>query len=115
MNKTIIWLTSLFILVFGVESFFGQTLAEEAKKHFDLGVKLENKFYKDAEVNAVDKDGQTPLHYAAEGGCKEIVQLLIAKGADINAKDNQGKTPPDWLNIIIERASSNPEEKWTSF
>ncbi len=33
------------------------------------------------DVNAKYKDGWTPLHMAAEGGHREIVDLLIAKGA----------------------------------
>jgi ankyrin repeat protein len=37
--------------------------------------------------------GCTPLHCAARYGHKEVVELLIAKGADINAKDTQGWTP----------------------
>ena len=50
---------------------------------------------KGADVNAKDKDGGTPLHYAAKYGRKETVELLIAKGADLNAKDDDGKTPLD--------------------
>ena len=36
-----------------------------------------------------------PLHEAAGWGHKEVVELLIAKGADVNAKDAEGKTPLD--------------------
>ena len=34
----------------------------------------------------------TPLLHAAEGGHKEIIELLIAKGADVNAKNLRGET-----------------------
>ena len=34
-------------------------------------------------VNAVDKDGYSPLHYACLKGYKDIVKLLIEKGAEI--------------------------------
>ena len=37
--------------------------------------------------------GYTPLHSAASGGQKEIVELLIAKGADVNAKEVIEWTP----------------------
>ncbi|RYP54743.1 hypothetical protein DL768_000567 [Monosporascus sp. mg162] len=37
--------------------------------------------------------GQTPLSWAAENGHKEIVQLLLDKGAEIDAKDKYGWTP----------------------
>ena len=47
-------------------------------------------------VNAIDVDGETPLHKAALMGHKEIAELLIAEGAGVNAKDEGGKTPLDW-------------------
>ena len=41
--------------------------------------------------------GMTPLHYAADEGHTEVVELLIGAGADVNAKvvsgAAQGKTP----------------------
>ena len=52
-------------------------------------------------MNAKDKDGGTPLLHATLRGHREIVELLIAKGADVNAKvapsDRlfKGKTPLD--------------------
>jgi cytohesin len=48
------------------------------------------------DVDARDKQDKTPLQHAAYWGHKEIVELLIAKGADINAKDNAGTTTLDW-------------------
>jgi ankyrin repeat protein len=50
---------------------------------------------KGADVNAKNKYGSTPLHRAASGGHKEIAEILIAKGADVNAKAEGGKTPLD--------------------
>jgi ankyrin repeat protein len=41
------------------------------------------------------------LHYAADYGHKEIVELLIAKGADVNAKNGSGETPLDWAKVEI--------------
>jgi ankyrin repeat protein len=38
----------------------------------------------------------TPLHKAAEGGRKDVAELLLANHADVNAKDNQGATPLHW-------------------
>ena len=38
------------------------------------------------DVNAKDKYGWTPLHWAAREGHKKIVELLIDKGADVNEK-----------------------------
>ena len=61
------------------------------------------------DVNAKDKRGLTPLHYAAGAGRKEIVELLITEGADVNAKlvsdgPHKGKTP---LNAANE--ANHPE------
>ena len=36
------------------------------------------------------------LHRAAYYGNKEIVVLLITKGADVNVKNDVGYTPLDW-------------------
>jgi ankyrin repeat protein len=35
-------------------------------------------------INAQDKDNFTPLCLAGQGGHKEVVELLITKGADVN-------------------------------
>ena len=35
------------------------------------------------------------MHSAAREGHKEVIELLIAKGADMNAKDDDGTTPLD--------------------
>jgi ankyrin repeat protein len=34
---------------------------------------------------------RTPLHWACFTGKKDIVELLLSKGADVNIKDNEGK------------------------
>ena len=51
-----------------------------------------------ADVNAMNRHGDSPLHLAAQMGHKEIVELLIAKGADVNAKDDDGDTPLDYAH-----------------
>ncbi|WP_264336588.1 ankyrin repeat domain-containing protein [Wolbachia endosymbiont (group B) of Chorthippus brunneus] len=49
-----------------------------------------------ANVNAKDKDGKTPLHYASQSIYSlDIVRYLISKGADIDVKNKDGKTPLD--------------------
>jgi ankyrin repeat protein len=54
---------------------------------------LENGF----SPNDKDKDGRTPLHWAAERNCEEIVKLLLAdQRVDPNTRDNEGKTPLFW-------------------
>ena len=42
------------------------------------------------DVNAKDKEGKTPLHYAAMGnGHKDVAELLLANGAEVDARDNE--------------------------
>ena len=51
-----------------------------------------------ADINAKRKGypaGDTPLHSATRAGRKDIVELLIAKGANLNAKNNEGQTSSD--------------------
>jgi hypothetical protein len=53
------------------------------------------------DVNAKDAGwgDLTPLHYAAQKGHKEIIELLIANGVNVNAKMTNGSTP---LDLAIE-------------
>ena len=37
-------------------------------------------------------DGSTPLHWAATGGHKDVVMLLLANGAEVNARSDNGDT-----------------------
>jgi len=43
-----------------------------------------------ASVNAIDKEGKTPLHVAAFYGYTEIAIFLLDAGADLEAKNNTG-------------------------
>lgn len=48
---------------------------------------------KGADVNAVDKDGSTPLMEAIPNGHKAIVDLLIKHGAKVDVENRHGDTP----------------------
>lgn len=49
-------------------------------------------------INAKD-DGATPLHFAAINNQREMVDLLIDRGADLNAIDDEfGAPPAGWAN-----------------
>ena len=54
----------------------------------------------DAGVDVNAKDNLGTLRYAASGGHKEIVELLIANGADAYAKGGGNGTPP--LDVAIK-------------
>jgi ankyrin len=48
---------------------------------------------KNANVNAIDKDGNTPLHLAARFSSYEIVCSLLSAGARHDIRNNDGETP----------------------
>ena len=50
---------------------------------------------KGANIDAMDKYGNTPLHIASECGSKDLVRYLISRGANKDAKNRDGKTAYD--------------------
>jgi ankyrin repeat protein len=50
---------------------------------------------RNVQVNAVDDQGQTPLHVAAIWGQAAMVQFLLDHGADISLKTKDGETALD--------------------
>ena len=46
-----------------------------------------------ADLNVLSKNGETPMHYAAEKGNVEAVRVLLELGADPNRWSNLGVTP----------------------
>jgi cytohesin len=44
------------------------------------------------EVDIQDKDGDSPLHWAADGH-PDVVEFLLSHGADPNSRDQDGETP----------------------
>ena len=62
-----------------------------------------------------DKNGWTPLHWAAWKNSPEVAGLLIKHSADVNMKDKDGWTPLDgaaWNNcsevarVLIQHGAS---------
>jgi ankyrin repeat protein len=58
-----------------------------------------------ADVNAVQPDGTTALHWAVERDAIEIVQLLIRAGANVKATNRYGATPL-WLASLNGNAAA---------
>jgi len=68
-------------------------------------------------VNACDDQQMTLLHWACDRGHKELVRLLLSKGANVDAKDEEGMTPfacavlceNDDIAEALIRAGANPD------
>ncbi len=58
-----------------------------------------------ADVNASDADGYTPLHYAAARGDNEMIRYLVTHGADVMAIARNGQTTVDMANGPVQRYS----------
>lgn len=76
-----------------------------------------------ADVNAQDKNGFTPLHYAAAARSAVMTLYLLCKGADPTLKDNWGYTPldgariygnPDVVDILqnVEHGNKSKKRFW---
>jgi hypothetical protein len=56
------------------------------------------------DANAVDADGNTPLHLAVRAGASETIDALLAGGADVDARDYEARTPLDLALALPEPA-----------
>ena len=63
---------------------------------------LQRLVQKRADVNARDKNKQTPLFYAVGGGHYAAAEFLLQHGADPNAQDDRGNTPLHTPSEILD-------------
>lgn len=74
----------------------------DPKSRTTSGVSMQVLLEEDVEVEAIDEDGMTPLHYATQHDNTTTARLLLERGANIEAKDRLGFTP---LNIAAQKDS----------
>ena len=60
-----------------------------------------------AQLEACDGKGNTPLHYAAGYGRGDIVKLLVKAGANVKAQNGDGQTPA----AIVRWAGEGPHHQ----
>ena len=52
-----------------------------------------------ADINGVNKYGETPLHRGAVVGGLLVIKTLLEAGANVHIKDNNGLTPFDGMSM----------------
>jgi ankyrin repeat protein len=62
-----------------------------------------------ADVNAVDHEGNTPVHLCASRGDNECINYLVSKGADVTRVNREGNTTVDMANGPVQRTQPYPE------
>jgi len=69
-----------------------------------------------ANVNHTDKDGRTPLHFAAQRGDENITAELLSAGADEYIRDRFGRTPFQYKPRVETnmRSVKNGVSRWTT-
>ncbi len=53
------------------------------------------------DINAIDRNGDTALHGAAQKGDDQVVQFLADHGAKLDIQDKKGRTPLDAANGLM--------------
>jgi len=74
-----------------------ETIGEDEKSKFFHAIKNQDfeclkKIPLDGIVDAKDSEGMTGLHWAADGGSTDIIELLLTAGAELDARDASGLT-----------------------
>jgi len=109
MKKAIFFFVSVSVLaVFGLIIFSCKTTQPDIWSLLRSGdERASGYFLSEVEVNAVDPEGRTPLHYAAERQDSKLASFFIALGAKPNVLDNNGQSP---LGISVEKGDAQTAE-----
>ena len=91
---------------------YGEGFAANAHRYAPTGFLPAIKYLVEelgADVNAVDHEGNTPVHLAASRGDTEGILYLVSKGADVTKINREGNTTADMANGPVQRVQPFPE------
>jgi ankyrin repeat protein len=91
---------------------YGEGFAANAHRYAPTGFLPAIKYLVEelgADVNAVDHEGNTPVHLAASRGDTESIKYLVSKGADVTRVNREGNTTADMANGPVQRVQPFPE------
>jgi ankyrin repeat protein len=91
---------------------YGEGFAANAHRYAPTGFLPAIKYLVEelgADVNAVDHEGNTPVHLAASRGDNETILYLVSKGADVTRVNREGNTTADMANGPVQRVQPFPE------
>ena len=91
---------------------YGEGFAANAHRYAPTGFLPAIKYLVEelgADVNAVDHEGNTPVHLAASRGDTESILYLVSKGADVTKVNREGNTTADMANGPVQRVQPFPE------
>lgn len=81
----------------------GESLLHRAITHVDASTEIVSALVNSGvNVDIVDNDGRTPLHYACQGGDVRVVQFLIETGADVSKLDKAGQSALDFAEQFAD-------------
>ncbi|MCC7124417.1 MAG: ankyrin repeat domain-containing protein [Acidobacteria bacterium] len=91
---------------------YGEGFAANAHRYAPTGFLPAIKYLVEelgADVNAVDHEGNTPVHLAASRGDTESILYLVSKGADVTKVNREGNSTADMANGPVQRVQPFPE------
>jgi ankyrin repeat protein len=91
---------------------YGEGFAANSHRYAPTGFLPAIKYLVDelgADVNAVDHEGNTPLHLAASRGDTASILFLVSRGADVTRVNREGNTTADMANGPVQRVQPFPE------